>query len=95
MSLMCFIGSVASTKFKRFQLIKPKCYKINLIENQHFSYLSDSIFHKEKQKTDRCDRTLFGYGAKNMEYSWFLFSQANLHKMVISKDSIGLLKVKF
>ena len=43
-------GSVASTKFNRFQLIKSKCHKINSIENQHFSYLSDSIFHKEKQK---------------------------------------------
>ncbi len=44
------IGSVASTKFNRFQLIKFKCHKINSIENQHFSYLSDSIFLKEKQK---------------------------------------------
>jgi hypothetical protein len=43
-------GSVASTKFNRFQLKKFKCHKINSIENQHFSYLSDSIFHKEKQK---------------------------------------------
>ena len=45
-----FSGSVASTKFNRFQLKKFKCHKINSIENQHFSYLSDSIFHKEKQK---------------------------------------------
>ena len=43
-------GSVASTKFNRFQLIKFICHKINSIENQHFSYLSDSIFLKEKQQ---------------------------------------------
>ena len=43
-------GSVVSTKFNRFQLKKFKCDKINSIENQHFSFLSDSIFHKEKQK---------------------------------------------
>ena len=51
------LGSVASTKFNRFQPIKFKCHKINSIENQYFSYLSDSIFLKEKQKIDRCDRT--------------------------------------
>ena len=45
-----YFGSVASTKFNHFQLIKFKCHKINSIENQHFSYLSDSIFLKEKQK---------------------------------------------
>ena len=50
-------GSVASTKFNRFQTIKFKCHKINSIENQYFSYLSDSIFLKEKQKIDKCDRT--------------------------------------
>ncbi|MGB4743804.1 MAG: hypothetical protein WBH49_09240, partial [Flavobacteriaceae bacterium] len=50
-------GSVASTKFNRFQPIKFKCHKINSIENQYFSYLSDSIFLKEKQKIDKCDRT--------------------------------------
>ncbi len=43
-------GSAASTKFNRFQLIKFKYHEINSIENQHFSYLSDSIFLKEKQK---------------------------------------------
>ena len=43
-------GSVASTKFNRFKLIKFKCHKINSIENQHFSFLSDSIFLKKKQK---------------------------------------------
>jgi len=43
-------GSVASTKFNRLQLIKSKYHEINSIENQHFSYLSDSIFLKEKQK---------------------------------------------
>ncbi len=43
-------GFVASTKFNRFQLIKFNCHKINSIENQHFSYLSNSIFYKEKQK---------------------------------------------
>ena len=46
-------GSVASTKFNRFQLIKFKCQKINSIENQHFIYLSDSIFLKEKQKNSQ------------------------------------------
>ncbi len=43
-------GSVGSTKFNRFQLIKSKCYKINSIENQYFSYLSDSIFYKKVTK---------------------------------------------
>ena len=55
--MIVFFGSVASTKFNRFQPIKFKCHKINSIENQYFSYLSDSIFLKEKQKIDRCDRT--------------------------------------
>jgi len=45
-----YFGSVASTKFNRFKLIKFKCHKINSIENQHFSFLSDSIFLKKKQK---------------------------------------------
>jgi hypothetical protein len=53
MSLMCFIGSVASTKLKRVKLIKSKCYKIYSIVNQHFSYLSDFIFHKEKQQNSQ------------------------------------------
>ena len=52
------LGSVASTKFNRFQLIKSKCYKINSIENQHFSYLSDSIFHKEKQQNSQMRQNL-------------------------------------
>ena len=52
------MGSVASTKFNRFQLIKFKCHKINSIENQHFSYLSDSIFHKEKQKNRQMRQNL-------------------------------------
>ncbi len=48
-----FLGSVASTKFNRFQLRKFKRHKINSIENQHFSYLSDSIFLKEKQQNSQ------------------------------------------
>jgi transposase InsO family protein len=56
-------GSVASTKFNRFQLKKFKCHKINSIENQHFSYLSDSIFHKEKQKNRQMRQNPF--------YNWY------------------------
>jgi hypothetical protein len=41
-------GSVASTEFNRFQLIKSKCLKMNSPENQFFIYLPDSIFDKEK-----------------------------------------------
>ena len=51
-------GSVASTKFNQFQRIKFKCYKINSIENQDFSYLSDSIFLKEKQKNRQMRQNL-------------------------------------
>ena len=57
--LLNFIsGSVASTKFNRFQLKKFKCHKINSIENQHFSYLSDTIFLKEKQKNRQMRQNL-------------------------------------
>jgi hypothetical protein len=54
------MGSVASTKFNRFKLIKFKCYKINSIENQHFSFLSDSIFLKKKQKNRQMRQNLSG-----------------------------------
>ncbi len=52
------LGSVASTKFNRFKLIKFKCHKINSIENQHLSLLSDSIFLKKKQKNRQMRQSL-------------------------------------
>jgi hypothetical protein len=61
------LGSVASTKFNRFQLIKFKCHEINSIENQHFSYLSDSISLKEKQKNRQMQQNLKEGFARNYE----------------------------
>ena len=48
-------------------MIKFKCHKINSIENQHLSFLSDSIFPKKKsKKIDRCDRAGFFYLTQNL-----------------------------
>ena len=59
-------GSVASTKFNRFKLIKFKCHKINSIENQHFSFLSDSIFLKKKQKNRQMRQNLYSFHNKKV-----------------------------